>query len=464
MHQQAVTIIIFGGTGDLAELKLLPALADMAARDCLPSQIRIVGFSRKALTHEAYQQFIQQALAAKGVDAPDWFVSSGRYFQGDLTTQASYEQLAAYLNTLDAELGVCSSKLFYLAVPPALYDAVFTNIATTGLTLPCASHAAAGAWTRLLVEKPFGDDLAHAEYLDARLGTLFREEQVFRIDHYLAKETLQNVLTFRFANALFEPLWNADYIEHVHVALYESFGIKKRANFYDGIGALRDVGQNHILQMLALIAMEDPGARTADAIRAARAAVLEQTVLDGALDTSVLRGQYDGYRAEQGVADSSTTETFFRLHLAIKTPRWQGTRFTLESGKALSETAARITLTFRPRAGAHADERNHITFMVQPNEGISVQFLVKRPGFADEVTTQQLSFAYPLEVERLPDAYERVLFDALRGDQTLFISTEEVRAQWKLIMPILAQWHMLPLVRYPHGVRATEINGTMDTR
>ncbi|MEY2640898.1 MAG: hypothetical protein RL150_291 [Candidatus Parcubacteria bacterium] len=460
MEQQPVTIIIFGGTGDLAELKLLPALADMALRDCLPRDVRIVGFSRKPLSDAEYQAFIERSVAAKDIQAPASFIASGAYFQGDLTNKASYDELAAYLHQLDTDRGGCSSKLFYLAVPPALYDDVFTNIAAAGLTMPCREHGDSQAWTRVLVEKPFGDDAEHAAYLDARLGTLFHEDQVFRIDHYLAKETLQNILAFRFKNALFEPLWNSEHIEHVHIALYESFGIKKRAHFYDGLGALRDVGQNHILQMLALIAMEDPLVMDAQTVRAARAAALEHAVLEGSLDTSVIRGQYAGYRDEPGVDAESVTETFFRINVAIQTPRWKGTTFTLESGKALAETAARITVTFRPRPGA-PDLRNVITFMVQPNEGISISFFVKRPGFASEVETRQLSFAYPLEVERLPDAYERVLFDALRGDQTLFISTAEVHAQWALIMPILAQWHMLPLITYEQGVQAGTINGSM---
>lgn len=466
-HINPVTMVIFGGTGDLAEQKLIPALADLQQADCLPEQFSIVGFSRKDLSDAEYQMFIKGALEKKGKVVTESLVRNGKYKQGDLTNLDSYTALAAYLHSIDEELGQCSDKLFYVAVPPALYESVFTNLAASGLAVPCKMHARDGAWTRLLVEKPFGDDEQHATELDALLGRLFAEEQVFRIDHYIAKETVQNILTFRFANSMFEQLWNADSIESVDIEIAESFDIKKRGVFYDAVGSLKDVGQNHLLQMLALVAMDEPDSLDATSIRLARADVLKHVSLYSDITDSVIRGQYAGYREVVGVAPDSTTETFFKAKLRVDTPRWKNVPFYISNGKALNETATRITVTFKERAGSVFAQqggqvhKNILTFTIQPNEGISITCMVKRPGFAYLPEEKQLSFSYPIHEARLPDAYERVFYDALRGDQTLFISTEEVLAQWRLIMQIIEQWSVLPLHPYERGVQAKTIGGTI---
>jgi glucose-6-phosphate 1-dehydrogenase len=462
-----VTIVVFGGTGDLAEIKLLPALYDLEKADCMPEQFFVVGFSRKDLSHEDYQSFIARSLEQKGKTDANRFIERGRYKQGDLLNVASYEALAEYLHALDDSLGVCTNKLFYLAVPPTLYESVFRNLAASGLTVPCQAHATSDSWTRLLVEKPFGDDQEHAQHLDTLLGTLFKEEQIFRIDHYLAKETLQNILTFRFANAMFEPVWNGDAIERIDVELLESFDIKKRGSFYDKIGALKDVGQNHLLQMLALIAMEDPVHIDATSIRNARAKVLQSIKHIEPMETAVVRGQYVGYTNVEGVVPDSQTETFFSMKVRVDTPRWKDTLFYVRSGKAMNETCSRITVTFKERASCMCPaenehpHKNTITFLIQPNEGITATFWAKRPGFTYELEEKELSFVYPHAEQRLPDAYERVLYDALRGDQTLFISTEEVKAQWNLIMPIVNTWQSLPLFLYEPGVHPHAIDGTI---
>jgi len=352
-------------------------------------------------------------------------------------------------------------SLFYLAVAPEFFVDIASGISNAKLIEKGNSIG------RIVFEKPFGVSFESAKKINQKLSDYFEENQIFRIDHYLAKETLQNILTFRFANAMFEPIWNGDSIERVDVELLESFDIKKRGSFYDGIGALRDVGQNHILQMLAIIAMEDPGHIDPASIRAARANVLESTELAGSIETSVVRGQYEGYQSMEGVAPDSKTETFFNAKLKITTPRWKGTEFYIRSGKALNETCSRITITFKERVSCMCPEndtrshKNTVTFMIQPNEGISVQFWAKRPGFAYTLEEKDLSFMYPVSDQRLPDAYERVLYDALRGDQTLFISTEEVIVQWNLIMPILEQWSVLPMHTYTKGVRPDEIGGTI---
>jgi len=453
-----LTVIIFGGTGDLAERKLLPALDDLSNASCLPDNVSIVGFSRKDLSDEAYQAFVTKSLEAQNHTINPHFISQAHYVQGDLTNIESYKGLATYLQQHDEKKGVCTNKLFYLAVPPHLYEAVFKNLAESGMTIPCAEHKEVGAWTRVLVEKPFGNDQMHAQELDALLGSLFLEEQVFRIDHYLAKETVQNILTFRFANTMFEPIWNAENIESIHIDLFEDFDIRNRGAFYDGIGALRDMGQNHMLQMLALIAMEDPQTLDAAAIRQARADVFRAlTQADKELTTCVVRGQYDGYTSVDGVADDSQTETFFALTTHINTPRWKGVPFYVRHGKAMESRHAEIRVVFKERATCACpedDDRSHqnvVTFRIQPDEGISVRFWAKRPGFGYTLDQKELSFSYSAVDERLPDPYERVLYDAIVGDQTLFTSTDEVLAQWDFVSPILTAWKELPLHIYKPG-------------
>jgi len=464
MKEKPLTIVIFGGTGDLAQQKLVPALLDLYTADCVPREMSIVGFSRKDLSDAEYQAFMRQSLQEAGKPLNESFLQTGRYMQGDLTSVESYHALAEYLYAIDERVGTCTNKLFYLAVPPRLYDDVFSHLAKSGLVTPCREDAEDQTWTRLLVEKPFGDDRDHAIELDKKLGALFSEDQVFRIDHYLAKETLQNIVTFRFANALFEPVWNKDSIERVDIELFEESGIRSRAAFYDGIGALRDVGQNHVLQMLALILMDDPGVLEAEAIRRARAAVLKTVKpLGETVAMYATRGQYEGYRGDDGVPDDSETETFFRLKVHADTERWRGVPIHISSGKALQKTHAQIRITFKEQTSCvcktqnHENHKNVLTFTIQPNENISIRFWAKRPGFAHELDEKKLSFEYNYSDIRLPDAYERVLYDCVRGDQTLFTSTDEVAAQWNLIMPILEAWKEIPPVLYKQGANPDSI-------
>ncbi|TSC57157.1 MAG: glucose-6-phosphate 1-dehydrogenase, partial [Parcubacteria group bacterium Greene0416_79] len=303
-----------------------------------------------------------------------------------------------------------------------------------------------------------------AARLDRLLGTLFSEEQIFRIDHYLAKETIQNVLSFRFSNGLFEPLWNRTHIERISLQMFEKEGVVARGAFYDGVGALRDVGQNHLLQMLALVAMENPRELSAARIRAARLKVL-RTVSHGGqrLVERVVRGQYEGYRREPGVSPQSETETYFSLTVFVENARWKGVPFMLQSGKALAEQKVEISVFFKP-APCLCPERhekphqNMLTFGISPREEISALFWAKRPGFSFELEPKRLSFSFAegALAREIPDAYERVLYDCLRGDQTLFVSTGEVRAEWRLITPILEKWSSLPLHSYAKGSAGPE--------
>ena len=458
--QKPLTIVIFGATGDLFQRKLAGALFDLHSKGVLPQKYEIVGFSRKPFSHDQFRAFIHNALAVRApgkIIEPDEFVSHALYHQGDLTSAESYASLGAFLAERDREHGVCSDKLFHLAVPPNLYETVFTRLSASGLAIPCAPGLLneEKAWSRVLVEKPFGNNEKEAARLDTLLGKLFEEEQIFRIDHYLAKEAMQNIISFRFSNGLFEPLWSKKHIERVEIRFDEKEDVSTRGSFYDGVGALRDVGQNHLLQMLALVATENPKALQAEPIRKARARVLKDVKVDFG---SILRGQYEGYLSEKGVTLDSKIETYFKLRASIQNSRWRGVPFLLSSGKALKEAKVSILVFFKPMPclcpEAHKDaHQNVLTFSFSPKEEISVLFWAKRPGFDFQLEPKRLAFSFSEGVleHKIPNAYERVLQDAIRGDQTLFASTEEVKQQWKIITPILAKWEKLPLHTYEKG-------------
>ncbi|OHA51971.1 MAG: glucose-6-phosphate dehydrogenase [Candidatus Terrybacteria bacterium RIFCSPLOWO2_01_FULL_48_14] len=453
--------VIFGATGDLSRRKLMPALFDLYDKGFLPEEFKIVGFSRQALNHDEFKESALLAISGgkkrynkkKAAKFTDHFLYQPGFFDNAL----HYQNLAETLIALDERFGVCSNKLFYLATPPALYETILNNLANSGLTIPCGG---AKGWTRVLVEKPFGRDIQAARKLDELLGLLFKEEQIFRIDHYLAKETVQNVLAFRFSNALFEPIWNNHYIERVELRLWEKDGIAGRGEYYDGVGALRDVGQNHILQMLALVAMENPGTLSAAALMDKRALALEalRPITGDAIARQTKRGQYAGFRKEKGVASRSTTETFFKITAYIDNERWRDVPFYLESGKGMGESKAEIVIYFKQPTNClcSSEDHNHrnvLTFRVQPDEGISILFWAKKPGFDFDLKSKHLSFRYrdSAEERKLPDAYERILYDCVRGDQTLFAGTRELQAAWKFIMPVIEGWGATPLIEYRMG-------------
>lgn len=469
--QKPLTIVIFGATGDLFQRKLAGALFDLHEKKLLPELAEIVGFSRKPFSHDQFRAFIHNALASRAngkIVEPDEFTARAFYHQGDLTSAESYASLGKFLESRDREHEVCSDKLFYLAVPPHLYEPVFVRLAKSGLTIPCAPNLPdeQKAWTRVLVEKPFGNNQKEAARLDKLLGNLFAEEQIFRIDHYLAKEAIQNIISFRFSNGLFEPLWNRQHIERVEIQMFETNGVTGRGSFYDGVGALRDVGQNHMLQMLALVAMENPKRMEAGAIRAARRTALERvTGGSGALEKWIQKGQYEGYKNESGVRGDSDTETYFRIEARVMNSRWRGVPFVLESGKAVDRSCVKIAVYFKPTPCVcpenHASpHQNALTFHIAPEEEISVRFWAKRPGFDFQLEPKELSFSFGADAltRQIPNAYERVLYDCIRGDQTLFASTEEVKAQWRFITPILDGWGKLPLHSYAKGSSGPQVN------
>jgi glucose-6-phosphate 1-dehydrogenase len=452
-----ITFVIFGGTGDLAKNKIFPALLDLKIKKLLPEKYNIVGFSRKDFSDTDYRDFVSNSIEKQnnGYNVDDFssFLNNIHYVQGDINDVDTYIDLNFSLKKRDDEIGECSNKIFYLAVPPKLYEPVFDNLDKSELILPCGQDKN-DKWTRVLVEKPFGSNFQESQRLDKKLGKLFDETQIFRIDHYLAKEALQNIISFRFSNPIFTPIWNREYVERIEIDLFESDDASDRGHFYDEVGSLRDVGQNHVLQMLALLTMEDPNSLDAESIREARRNLISRIVpAHKDVKNYATKAQYVGYRDEEGVNPKSETDTFFQLKLNINNKRWKGVPIFIQSGKALDKKQVRLKVVLRPEESCvcpindKCHYGNEITIDIQPEEKISIKFWSKKPGLSFGLQQKDLTFSYGEDLP-ISDAYEKVLFDAILGDQTLFNTTEEVAMQWSLISKIEQAWKDLPLEPY----------------
>jgi len=375
-------LVVFGTTGDLMTRKVLAALAYLCVSERLPDRFRVIGWGRRGWDDAHLRAHVASILDAyEGIkpegEAREDFISRFVYHDGKFDDDEAYQALAGRMKAGDDEWGVCSNKLFYLAVPPEHYTAILQNLANSGLTQPCSDET---GYTRVLVEKPFGKDAASAQDLDELLGSLFRESQIYRIDHYLAKEMLQGIMSFRFSNALFEPSWNAESISSIEILLRESIGVEGRGAFYDGVGALRDVGQNHLLQMLALVTMDKPDDLSADSIRAARLALLQnlQPMVADEIELRTFRAQYDGYTEVEGVDPASDTETYFRIETMLTGRRWGGVPVVMGSGKRLGSALKQIEVTFKRMPGCLCDGEqsfeNVVTFQLEPEESIRIRF------------------------------------------------------------------------------------------
>jgi len=455
---QPTAIVIFGGTGDLAKTKLFPALLDLYLAGQLPEQFFVIGLSRKELSDEAYQSFVQESIATKGhqhdPQTVTTFCAHFHYVAGSFDDTSAYERIKVALQTHDDAIGQCTNKLFYLAVPPQHYETIFDQLHSSQVMALCDEE---NSWARLLVEKPFGRDLTTAQDLEKKLCTLFNDEQIYRIDHYLAKEAIENIVALRFVNTVLADSWDGATIESITIKLLETKDVSSRGSFYDAIGTLRDVGQNHMLQIFALLTMPPADIQDAPAIRAARATALR--ALKSQASTSVVRGQYKGYTEADGVADKSDTETYFKLSFTLDTAPWQDTTFTLEAGKALQKRVNEAIITFRPRNLCHCaaqegphEHRNVLRIEFAPEQRISISMWTKAPGFAFALREQELTLAAnPTDEAASPEAYERVLFDCITGDQTRFVSGDEVELAWQFITPVLEQFKTLPLYTYDPG-------------
>jgi glucose-6-phosphate 1-dehydrogenase len=466
-NKNPITIVIFGATGDLAKTKILSALFHLNLKGLLGTNYQIVAYSRKDLSDNDYRQFARKALVEKNKILPEdmieAFLKRIIYVRGDLESIEDYKNLKQNLLKFDNDLDVCTNKIYYLAIPPVMYEKVFEGLDKGGLVMTC-KNTTEESWTRILVEKPFGNDLEQARFLDKKLGSLFDEKQIFRIDHYLAKEVIQNIITFRFANAIFEPLWNNQYIDRVEIKLFEKNTPENRINFYDKVGALRDVGQNHVLQMLALIAMEDPGGITSNKIREAREKVFGQIVpFSRKVENYAYRAQYNGYREINESSKNSETETYFRVKLNVKNRRWDRVPFIIESGKGLKEDMVEINIIFKDKQSSvcQIDKvcryNNEIKINIQPKEQISVCFWKKKAGLNFELEQKNLNFSFSDGNSLITDAYEKVLYDCIHGDSTLFTSTEEVLREWGIIEKVCADWKNIPLEKYDIGMNPEEL-------
>ncbi len=471
-------LVIFGATGDLMVKKIVPALFNLYQKNKLPQMFQIIGFSRRAISADDFKQNIISILKThRGVEYhaenAQEFVKRFLYHQGDFNNKSEYDALAKVLGRIDGEWNVCSNKLFYLAVPPSFYKTIFEFLASSGLTIPCSPEE---GWTRVIVEKPFGKDLKTAEDLDMLLAKLFKEEQIYRIDHYLAKEMLQNILTFRFSNNLLESSWNNQFIEKIEIRLLEKLDVAGRGGFYDGVGALRDVGQNHLLQMLALVTMDHPSTFSTEAIRKRRAELL-QTLKAPSLEEVKkysYRAQYKGYRNVEGVQKNSTTETYFKLKGYFNSGRWQGVPFTIESGKKFPKPLKDIVITLKhptpclcPKDSPH-HLKNKIVFSLEPKEEIIMDFYTKKPGLDMEVEKRNFTFLYRKKNKstQYVEEYEKLLLDCILGNQLLFLSTDEVRAMWQFIDPVVRAWgkNEVALETYTKGVTFAESTETEKMR
>lgn len=459
-HNLPTIFVIFGATGDLTAKKIAPALFHLFIAGKLPKMIKIYGFARRELSQDQFREHITKVLQKqkdfeKNKDHLPKFLQHIFYQSGDFEQFDSYKDLAVTLGRADTQWNVCANKLFYLAVPPEYYKSIFQHLSDSGLTEPCSPEE---GWTRVLVEKPFGKDLRTAEELDNMLGSLFREEQIYRIDHYLAKEMLQNILNFRFSNNLFEQSWGNQLIESIHLKLYETMGVEHRGKFYDGVGALRDVGQNHLLQMLALILMEQPRNNSPEEVRKKRAEILHYLpeMSEEQIRNSTYRAQYEGYQSIQGVDPKSQTETYFKIKTHVTHPRFSNIPVTIESGKSMAEQIKEIVITLKhPEPclcppGAH--NQNKIVIGIEPQETINIHFWNKKPGLEGGIVPGVLNFYYRDVADRVQyvEEYEKLLLDCIYGNQILFVSTDEIRAMWRFTDPIWNAWqkNIVPLKKY----------------
>jgi glucose-6-phosphate 1-dehydrogenase len=481
-NSSGLILVIFGASGDLTARKLIPALCDLKNQKLLPEHFAVLGVGRTEMDDEAFRakmkdgidKYLSQTPCAD-VSRQDEFMARLHYISIDTSNSEHYTRLKQRLTVLNKEVKAGENYLYYLATPPSMYEVIISNLGLQGLNQSIIPEA----WKRIIIEKPFGYDLETAQHLNKKVLQVFDEDQVYRIDHYLGKETVQNILVTRFANGIFEPLWNRNYIHHVEVTSAESIGVENRGGYYDTSGAMRDMIQNHLLQIVGLVAMEPPAVADAKSIRNETLKVfqslrpltaddIKQNVIRGQYMPSSIRGEkVNGYRDEGNVGYCSKTETYVALKFFIDNWRWSGVPFYIRTGKRLPIRVTEIVIHFRPRPHAlftkdsnDAMASNQLVIRIQPDEGILLKFGMKVPGAGFKVQETGMEFHYSaLSESRLPDAYERLLLDCILGDATLYSRGDAVEATWKFIDPILKTWKEHPelkLYGYPAGTWGPE--------
>jgi glucose-6-phosphate 1-dehydrogenase len=467
------TLVIFGGTGDLAHRKLLPAIYNLAHEGALPERFNLISVSRSDIPHDDYKSMARETIGRYSRRPPDSQVldkllEQVRYVPGSFDDAAVYDRLETELGEFDSQAGIPFNRVFYLSTAPAFFPVIVGKLGEQGLD----RHE--GAEVRVVIEKPFGTRLTEAVELNRQVLSVLDESQVFRIDHYLGKETVQNMLAFRFANGMFEPIWNRNFIDYVQITAAEDLGIGSRAGYYDQSGALRDLVENHMMQLLTLLCMEPPVTFSADDVRDEKVKVLHAIKPVGSGDT--VRARYTagmaegkevaGYLDEEGVPDDSTTETYAALHLEVDNWRWAGVPIYMRTGKRLARKVTEIAVTLKPvphlafqAEGSIGVQPNQLVMTMQPNEGVSLSLGAKIPGTRMRIRPVNMEFLYGTTfLSQSPEAYERLIMDAMRGDATLFTRDDEVEAQWRVIDPILEGWASSdePLAEYAAGSAGPE--------
>lgn len=457
-------LVVFGATGDLMKKKIVPALYNLFLKHKLPNMFRMIGVSRRAMDTASFQQYVIELLkhthSSEQLREIEKFIAHFQFERADFLKKEGYDALSTTMGYIDHEWKVCSNKLFYLAVPPEFYEPVFLHLAKSGLTKPCSPEE---GWTRVLVEKPFGSNAKTAEKLDEILGSLFKEEQIYRIDHYLAKEMIQNILMFRFSNNVLESSWNNSQIEKIEIKTLESIDVTGRGVFYDSVGALRDVGQNHLLQMLALVTMDNPQVFESKQIHAKKEEIASAlpTLSFSEVQQSSIRAQYEGYHNVEGVKKDSTKETYFRVQFSLQNSRWQGVPIVLESGKAFKKPKKEIIITFRNPSSllcpvGEGGCKNKVIISLEPKEAISMTLWSKKPGLDLRIREQNMHFIYRPASQRQQyvEEYEKLLLDAIEGNQLLFATTKEIAGMWKFTDAIVSAWerNATPLLSYKKGI------------
>lgn len=461
---QPAIIVIFGITGDLAKRYLLPSLYHLFKQGLLHEKTEIVGISRRQVYLDDLFNKVEMCVSEDdNICDPVVMArmhSHTRVHQLDMDDTEAFRGLLQLLNDIEAEQAVCMNRLYYLSIPPSAYRHVLQNMGAAGLNASCPHGT---AMTRLLAEKPFGHDYRSAQELAAHTAEIFGEEQIFRIDHYLAKETAQNIMAFRFQNPLFEALWDNQHINAIDIVASEKIGIEGRAEFYEQQGALCDFAQNHLIQLLAITIMDEPTANTSQAIHDAKLQLLQAIQPVNDVTANAWRGQYEGYRQEVG-NEQSHVETYAAIRLQIDSARWQGVPITIRTGKAMAERFTEITVSFAAHSTidgqAPSSSHNILRFRIQPNEGIQLGLLAKKPGYSQELQPVTMDFSYQHSFEGgEPTAYERVLIDAVRGDRSLFASSDEILAAWRIVDPIVQAWQADSdgLQSYPPGTNIEEL-------
>ena len=461
-EEHMATIVIFGATGDLAQRKLIPAIYHLWRGGYLPKRLAVVGVSRRDLSDDVYREMMCEALkkfsrtASSGDDSCDPFVGNLYYHSLNFAGDEDFSGLGERLEQLEKKLELSGNRLFYLSTAPDFFPTIIDKLGAANMV----RNGNDSKWARVVIEKPFGHDLESARALNAEVQSVLGEDQIFRIDHYLGKETVQNIFAFRFGNAIFEPLFNQKYVDHVQITVAETIGMEgRRGEFYDKTGALRDVVQNHALQLMCLVAMEPPAIFNAKQIRDEKVKVLTSTDLPKQDPRKwLIRGQYTegrdikGYLNEQGVASDSLTETFVALKLFVDNWRWAGVPFFIRHGKYLKKRVTEIVIQFRhppthyfKHMGVDMPDSNVLVFRIQPDEAISLRFSAKPPGMEFQIQPVDMDFNYGHAFQKdMPDAYERLILDALRGDSTLFTRADEIENAWRIVTDILHIWETQP--------------------